>query len=103
MSVVKDRDFLSVPMAQLSVGKVDNTIHWLHLYPVDNAIGDLHDDVFWLLVTTTRILQGFASLCKLGLLLFKPRWDNKILKWEVNEMDWIHFHFVILLPNTTVW
>ena len=49
MSVVKDRDFLSVTMAQLSVGKVDNAIHWLHLYPVDNAIGDLHDDVFWLL------------------------------------------------------
>ena len=46
MSVVKDRDFLSVTMAQLSVGKVDNAIHWLHLYPADNAIGDLHDDVF---------------------------------------------------------
>ena len=28
--------------------------------------------------TTTRILQGFAFLCKLGLLLFKPRWDYKI-------------------------
>ena len=49
MSVVKDRDFLSVTMAQLSVGKVDNAIYWLHLYPVDDAIGDLHDDVFWLL------------------------------------------------------
>ena len=36
-------------MAQLSAGKVDNAIHWFHLYPVDNAIGDLHDDVFWLL------------------------------------------------------
>jgi len=34
MSVVKDRDFLSVTMAQFSVGKVDN------------AMGDLHDDVF---------------------------------------------------------
>ena len=28
--------------------------------------------------TTTRILQGFAFLCKLGLLLFKPHWDYKI-------------------------
>ena len=27
---------------------------------------------------TTRILQGFAFLCKLGLLLFKPHWDNLI-------------------------
>ena len=28
--------------------------------------------------TTTRILQGFAFLCKLRLLLFKPHWDYKI-------------------------
>ena len=28
--------------------------------------------------TKTRILQGFAFLCKLGLLLFKPHWDYKI-------------------------
>ena len=27
--------------------------------------------------TTTRILQGFAFLCKLGLLLFNPRWITK--------------------------
>ena len=47
MSVVKDRDFLSIPMAQLSAGKVDNAIHWLHLYPVDNGTGVLHDDVFY--------------------------------------------------------
>ena len=46
MSVVKDRDFLSVTMPQLSAGKVDNAIHWFHLYPVDNAMGDLYDDVF---------------------------------------------------------
>ena len=25
---------------------------------------------------TTRILQGFAFLCKWGLLLFKPHWDS---------------------------
>ena len=25
--------------------------------------------------TTTRILEGFAFLCKLGLLVFKPQWD----------------------------
>ena len=31
-------------------------------------IGHLHD-------TTTRILQGFAFLCKLRLLLFKPRFE----------------------------
>ena len=28
--------------------------------------------------TTTRILQSFAFLCKLRLLLFKPRWDFQI-------------------------
>ena len=28
--------------------------------------------------TTTRILQGFAVLCKLGLLLFNPRRDYQI-------------------------
>ena len=28
--------------------------------------------------STTRILQGFAFLCKLGLSLFKPHWDYKI-------------------------
>ena len=28
--------------------------------------------------TTTRIAQGFAFLCKLGLLLFNPRWDYQI-------------------------
>ena len=28
--------------------------------------------------TTTRILQGFAFLCKLGLLLFNPRWEYQI-------------------------
>ena len=28
--------------------------------------------------TTTRIIQGFAFLCKLGLLLFKPQWDYQI-------------------------
>ena len=28
--------------------------------------------------TTTRILQGFAFLCKLGLFLFNPRWDYQI-------------------------
>ena len=27
---------------------------------------------------TTRILRGFAFLCKWGLLLFKPHWDNLI-------------------------
>lgn len=30
------------------------------------------------LTTTTTILQGFSLLCKLGLLLFKPRWDSQI-------------------------
>ena len=28
--------------------------------------------------TMTRILQGFAFFCKLGLLLFKPHWGYKI-------------------------
>ena len=32
--------------------------------------------------TTTWILQGFAFLCKLGLLLFNPRWDYQILIWK---------------------
>ena len=32
--------------------------------------------------TTTGILQGFAFLCKLRLLLFKPRWDYQIWTWK---------------------
>ena len=39
------------------------------------VIGHLHDDVILLILL---ILQGFALLCKLGLWLFKPRWDYKI-------------------------
>ena len=38
--------------------------------------------------TTTRILQGFAFLCKLTLLLFKPHWNYKRFKYEgKNEKD----------------
>ena len=38
--------------------------------------------------TTTRILQGFAFLCKLMLLLFKPHWNYKRFKYEgKNEKD----------------
>ena len=37
--------------------------------------------------TTTRILQGFALLCKLSLLLFKPRLDYQILIWKKSEKD----------------
>ena len=29
-------------------------------------------------ITMSRILQGFAFLCKLGLLLFKPHWGYQI-------------------------
>ena len=36
--------------------------------------------------TTIRNLQGFAFLCKLELLLFKPRWDYKIYTNEKNRM-----------------
>ena len=32
--------------------------------------------------TRTRILQRFAFLCKLRLLLFKPRWDHQIWIWK---------------------
>ena len=32
--------------------------------------------------TTIRILQGIAFLCKLGILLFKPRWDFTKFKYE---------------------
>ena len=32
--------------------------------------------------TMTRILQGFAFLCKLGFLLFKPHWDYQILNMK---------------------
>ena len=38
----------------------------------------------------TRFLQGFAFLCKLGLLLFKPQWDNQF-KYEREK--WNEFHF----------
>ena len=37
--------------------------------------------------TTTRILQGFSLLCKLRLLLFKPRLDYQILIWKKSEKD----------------
>ena len=37
--------------------------------------------------TTTRILQGFAFLCKLRLLLFKPHWDYKFKYERKNEKD----------------
>ena len=39
--------------------------------------------------TTTRILQGFVSLFKVGLLLLKPHWEYQILKniKERNEMN----------------
>ena len=37
------------------------------------------------LTTKTRILQGFALLCKLGVLLFKPRWDYQTWIWKENS------------------
>ena len=37
-------------------------------------------------ITTTRNLQGFSFLCKLGLLLFKLRWDYLLCKNEKNRM-----------------
>ena len=46
--------------------------------------------------TMTRILQGFAFLCKLGLLLFKPHWDYQILNMKrkmkriLEEVKWCH-------------
>jgi len=40
------------------------------------VIGNLNDGVILLL--WTRILQGFAFLCKLVLLLFKPHWGYQI-------------------------
>ena len=49
--------------------------------------GDLHDDVFWLLRLEYRILQGFAFLCKLGLLLCKPLQDYQTKYERKNEMD----------------
>ena len=41
----------------------------LCLFPL---MGHLHDDVIYY-YKCSRILQGFAFLCKLGILLFKPR------------------------------
>ena len=37
--------------------------------------------------TTTRILQGFAFLGKLGLLLFKPRWDYQIYDTQIHYLE----------------
>ena len=37
--------------------------------------------------TRTRILQGFAFLCKLGLLLFKPRWDYQICETQIRYLE----------------
>ena len=47
--------------------------------------------------TTTRILQGFAFLCKLRLLLFKPRWDYQIWIWKEKPKD--SGHSSKLLPS----
>ena len=42
----------------------------------------------WLhLTTTTRILQGFVFLYKLGLLLCKPLWDYQTKYERKNDMD----------------
>ena len=39
--------------------------------------------------TTNRILQDFAFLCKLGLLLFYPHWDYQIKIWkEKRKVFW---------------
>ena len=38
-------------------------------------------------IITTRILQHFAFLCKIELLLFKLRWDYQIYKNERNSND----------------
>ena len=37
--------------------------------------------------TTTRFLQSFAFLCKLGFLLSKPHWDYQIKIWKKNGKD----------------
>ena len=39
-----------------------------------SLIGHLRLDV--------HFLQGFAFLCKLGLLFFKPRWNYQISRWN---------------------
>ena len=36
--------------------------------------------------TKTRILQGFAFLCKLELLLFKLRWGYQIQIWKEKQL-----------------
>ena len=43
------------------------------VYGADCPVGHLHDGVNLLLRPETRILQGFAFLCNLGVLLLKPR------------------------------
>ena len=43
------------------------------VYGADCPVGHLHDGVILLLRPATRILQGFAFLCNLGVLLLKPR------------------------------
>ena len=35
----------------------------------------------------TKILRGFAFLCKLGLLFFKPRWATKFKYEKKNEKN----------------
>ena len=43
----------------------------------EHLIGHLHYDII-LLLSPARILHGFAFLCKLGFLLFRPHWNYKI-------------------------
>ena len=46
-------------------------------------------DILWWcrFTTTTRILQLFAFLCKLGILLFKPHCDYQIKIWKKKQKE----------------
>ena len=47
----------------------------INLVPDEVDANSKSNKVFDFDLNTTRILQGFAFLCNLGLLLFKPHWD----------------------------
>ena len=59
---------------------IDNDV----MTPLWRQIGNMLDDVILLLQIESFVVL-FFFLCKLGILLFKPRWDYKIWKKKGKE------------------
>ena len=82
-------------------GSIGARIEWARglLWPfVTGLYENISPFVLWRqFITTTRIVQGFACLYKLRLLLFKPRWDYQFRCEKENEKD--HGQSTKMTPN----